>query len=206
MLAGEHFGAEERETAVSLAGHAVIALDNARLHRIVERQALVDPLTELANRRVLEDALHAEVARAARFGGDLCLVLTDLDGFKAVNDRWGHPSGDMVLRAFGQLLRETVREIDVAGRWGGEEFAVIMPGTDALGGAKVAERARAGIEALEIPSADDDAIRVTASFGVASIADASSVEALVAAADEALYRAKRAGKNRVVCAVEPVAG
>jgi diguanylate cyclase (GGDEF)-like protein len=206
VLSAPAFEPEQLQTAKSLAANAVIALENARLHGIVERQALVDPLTELANRRLLDETLHAEVARAGRFGGDLCLVITDLDGFKAVNDRWGHPSGDIVLRAFGHLLRETVREIDVAGRWGGEEFAVIMPGTDAAGGAKLAERARAALEHLETRSTDGDPIRVTASFGVASFADAPSVEGIVAAADEALYRAKRAGKNRVVSAAEPVAG
>jgi len=206
VLAAPTFDPEQLQTATSLAANAVIALENARLHRIVERQALVDPLTELANRRLLDETLHAEVARADRFGGDLCLVIADLDGFKAVNDRWGHPSGDIVLRAFGHLLRETVREIDLAGRWGGEEFAVIMPGTDVAGGAKLAERARAGLEKLEAQSTDGDAIRVTASFGVASFADGPSVEAIVAAADDALYRAKRAGKNRVVSAAEPVAG
>jgi diguanylate cyclase (GGDEF)-like protein len=206
VLAAPAFDADKMEAATSLAANAVIALENARLHRIVERQALVDPLTELANRRALEETLHAESARAARFGGDLCLVITDLDDFKAVNDRWGHPSGDIVLRAFGRLLRETVREIDVAGRWGGEEFAVIMPGTDATGGVTLAERVRAAIEATELRSTDGGPVRVTASFGVASFADGGSVEALVAAADDALYRAKRAGKNRVVYAVEPVAG
>ncbi|HLM35079.1 MAG TPA: diguanylate cyclase [Gaiellaceae bacterium] len=206
VLSAPAFELEQLQTATSLAANAVIALENARLHRIVERQALVDPLTELANRRVLEETLHAELARAVRFGGDVCLVITDLDGFKEVNDRWGHPSGDIVLRAFGHLLRETVREIDLAGRWGGEEFAVIMPGTDSAGGANLAERARAALEELEIRSTDGDPIRVTASFGVASFANGESIEEIVAAADDALYRAKRAGKNRVVCAPEPVAG
>ena len=133
-------------------------------------------------------------------------MLADLDAFKAVNDRFGHPSGDLVLRAFARTLRETAREIDIAGRWGGEEFALILPGTDAAGGAAVAERARAAFEATEIAGADGETIRITASFGVASFADAGSVDVLVASADGALYRAKRSGKNRVVSAAEPVAG
>ena len=90
------------------------------MHRIVERQAHVDALTELANRRALEETLRAELARAARFNGELCLVLADLDWFKNVNDLYGHPFGDVVLREFARVLRATVREIDVAGRWGGE--------------------------------------------------------------------------------------
>jgi diguanylate cyclase (GGDEF)-like protein len=206
VLSAPHFEREQIGTAASLAANAVIALENARLHSIVERQALVDPLTELGNRRALEEALHAEVARTARFGGDACFVLADLDSFKRVNDRWGHPLGDVVLREFARTLSETAREIDVAGRWGGEEFALILPGTDAAGGAALAERARAAIEAREIRSPEGDVVRVTASFGVASWAESGNLDTLVAGADQALYRAKRAGKNRVVSAAEPVAG
>jgi diguanylate cyclase (GGDEF)-like protein len=106
--------------AASLAAHAVVALDNARLHRIVERQALVDSLTGLANRRSLEETLRSELARAARFNDQVCLVLADLDDFKQVNDKHGHPVGDQVLKEFASALRATVRESDVAGRWGGE--------------------------------------------------------------------------------------
>ena len=102
-----------------------------RLHRIVERQALLDGLTGLANRRQSEEALSAELHRAERLGGPLALVLADLDSFKGVNDRYGHPAGDTVLREFAQVLRATVREIDTAGRWGGEEFFVLLPGTTA---------------------------------------------------------------------------
>ena len=104
--------------AASLAAHAVVALENARLHGMVERQALVDGLTGLANRRAAVDALHAEAAQAERLETPLSIVLADLDGFKDVNDEHGHAVGDEVLRAFAEVLRETVRESDVAGRWG----------------------------------------------------------------------------------------
>ena len=110
LLFGDDFEDEDRMTAVSLASHAVVALDNARLHRIVERQALVDGLTGLANRRQCEETLAAELARLERFGGPLALVVADLDWFKNVNDQYGHPSGDAVLREFAQLLQETVRD------------------------------------------------------------------------------------------------
>src|SRR5207253_2754182 len=120
VLVGKEFSEEARMTANSLAAQAVVALENARLHGIVERQALIDNLTGLANRRHCEDALAAEVARAERFGTPLTIVFADLDEFKRVNDRHGHPCGDLVLREFAAVLRETVREADVAGRWGGE--------------------------------------------------------------------------------------
>jgi diguanylate cyclase (GGDEF)-like protein len=174
-----------------------------RLHRIVESQALVDGLTGIANRRAVDDTLRIEVSRATRFGGEVCLVLADIDDFKQVNDEYGHPAGDDVLRAFAEELRRTVREIDVAGRWGGEEFALILPGTDAAGGAQLAERARIAI-AERLVETEAGVLSVTASFGVASYPDAGEAGELVAAADSALYAAKGEGKNRVVIAAESI--
>jgi diguanylate cyclase (GGDEF)-like protein len=205
LLFGDRFEDEDRMTAVSLASHAVVALDNARLHRIVERQALVDGLTGLANRRQCEEALASELARLDRFGGPLALVVADLDWFKDVNDRYGHPSGDAVLREFAALLQESVRDIDLAGRWGGEEFLLILPGTDLAGGAQVADRIRVALAGRIVLSADGTPIPVTASFGVAATPPATTAAELFSAADAALYEAKRNGKNRVETAPEPVA-
>jgi diguanylate cyclase (GGDEF)-like protein len=204
VLSGPAFADEAREAAVSLASQAVIALENARLHQIVERQALADGLTGLANRRAGEEALRTELQRAERFGGDLAVVIADLDGFKDVNDRHGHAAGDVVLREFAQRLRDTVREIDVAARWGGEEFCLLLPGTDAAGGARVAERARAALEGAPVEVPGGTPIHVTASFGVAAFPDYAVEEALLEAADGALYEAKGAGKNRVVTATQRV--
>ena len=202
VIASDSFDAEQVETAAVLANQVVVALENARLHRLVEQQALVDSLTGLANRRSIEDTLRSELVRAARFSDDVCVVFADLDFFKRVNDRYGHAAGDEVLKAFAAALRNTVRESDVAGRWGGEEFALVLTGTDSAGGARFAERARAAIEATVVQMPDGEALSVTASFGVASYPEAGDFGELLAAADSALYEAKRAGRNRVVVAPE----
>lgn len=205
LLFGDAFEDEDRMTAISLASQAVVALDNARLHRIVERQALVDGLTGLANRRQCEETLASELARLERFGGPLALVVADLDWFKDVNDRHGHPSGDAVLREFAAVLQETVRDVDLAGRWGGEEFLLILPGTDLAGGAQVAERIRIALADRIVLATSGAPIPVTASFGVAATPPATTAAELFSAADAALYEAKRNGKNRVETAPEAVA-
>jgi diguanylate cyclase (GGDEF)-like protein len=194
-LVGDSFSKEQRMNAAALAAHAVVALENARLHDMVERQALVDGLTGLANRRAASDALHAEAARAARLETPLSVVLADLDEFKDVNDVHGHAVGDDVLRVFSEVLRGTLRESDVAGRWGGEEFLLLLPGADEEGAVQLAERVRIELAGRSVPSVPG--LRVTASFGVAEYAGETNTEELVAAADGALYRAKREGKDRV---------
>ena len=197
VLHGPQFSIQDLETAALLVGHAVVALENARLHRLVEQQALVDGLTGLANRRQAEDTLASQLARVGRGGGSVALVFADLDDFKTVNDRYGHPAGDAVLCEFAAVLRESAREMDLAARWGGEEFAVILPDTDADGAVAFAERAREALLERTLLTPAGGPLHLTASFGVATFPPASNQRELVAQADGALYEAKRGGKNRV---------
>jgi diguanylate cyclase (GGDEF)-like protein len=196
-LVGEGFGEQEVEMASSLAAQAVVALDNARLHAIVSQQAMTDALTGLANRRRSEEALTVEVARVRRFGGAFSFVLADLDGFKRLNDTYGHAAGDTVLREFARLLRASARASDLAGRWGGEEFVLLLPETSLAGARELAERIRGALEAKTTLAADGTRLRVTASFGISTFSEADSDPDVVAVADAALYAAKRGGKNRV---------
>jgi diguanylate cyclase (GGDEF)-like protein len=172
--------------------------------RRVASQASTDSLTGVANRRMLDEELVLEWRRADRVGDSLAFVLLDLDNFKQVNDTHGHQAGDAVLRAVGQVLQTGVRQVDLAGRYGGEEFALILPETDLPGALKLAERLRAALETTSVELPDGKALQVTASFGVALKDELPSADELVAAADEALYAAKRAGKNRVM--PEPASG
>ena len=188
---------DARELAEWFVSQAAIAFENARLHGVVKRQAVTDDLTGLSNRRHFVEGLEAELSRAERFGTDLAVIISDLDDFKSINDRFGHEFGNDVLRAVGDLLRASSRDVDVAARLGGEEFAMLLPQTDLEGGAALAERVREGLAALDLQTPDGEQLLVTASFGVASYPPTETVEQLLRVADSALYRAKAAGKDRV---------
>ena len=194
------FSKESRDLAHWLASQAWTALENARLHVRLEREAVTDGLTDLPNRRQFEDSLEGELTRVKRFGGSLGLIIADLDDFKQVNDRYGHLAGDDVLRAFADVLRNTVREIDMPARYGGEEFAVLLPQTDLDGTERVAERIRSAMDGLVVETSPGALVTVTASFGVAAFPASPTPEALFVDADEALYRAKAGGKNQVAVA------
>jgi diguanylate cyclase (GGDEF)-like protein len=199
----DDFSDDSRELAYWLASQARTALENASLHKRLEHEAVTDGLTALPNRRQFEEKLEGELARVDRLGGRLALVVADLDDFKQVNDRYGHLAGDDVLRAFADVLRQEVREIDTASRYGGEEFALLLPGTSLKGAVHVAERIRAAMAARAIETYRGALVTVTVSFGVAAYPEAPTEDALFAAADEALYRAKAGGKNAVAVSVEP---
>ena len=164
-----------------------------------ERSAVTDSLTSLYNRRFFRTALEREVRRSRRYGLRLSLAMLDLDAFKKVNDEYGHLFGDLVLRRVARFVRRAIRESDMACRFGGEEFTVILPETDRLGAYAVAERIRKRVELAftERPTGGRD-VAMTLSGGIASYPeDGGDLEALVGRADESLYRAKILGKNRI---------
>ena len=159
-------------------------------------EARIDALTGLANRRALEEILAAEISRAHRFTHQLAVVLLDLDRFKEINDSFGHGAGDVMLRAVSRLLTSLARQGDTVARWGGEEFVVVLPETDLAGASRFAERLRRTIEAHSVGE-----MRTSASCGVATMLPEDDVEALLGAADQALYQAKSNGRNRTESAV-----
>ena len=166
-------------------------------NRAMQVLLVTDPLTGVHNRRYLTESLGKEVRRAQRYHTPLSVILADIDHFKRVNDMFGHLQGDTVLVEFGRLLQKDLRVHDVAARFGGEEFVILLPGTELAGAKVVAERVRSAVEAHEFSGMNGE--RVTSSFGVAEVQlDAEESPAqLLSAADAALYRAKGAGRNRV---------
>jgi diguanylate cyclase (GGDEF)-like protein len=192
------FSDDDVESLSALAVQAGVAIENARLHRVVERQAVTDALTGLANRRQFYEVLGREYERAQRFGQPVSLILLDIDDFKQINDSRGHLAGDAVLHSVAATVAEVIREIDLAARYGGEEFAVLLPQTGPEGAANLAERLRSEIAARSIRFGTEEISGVTASFGVAAGPDDQMTQIdLIASADAALYQAKREGKNHV---------
>lgn len=185
-----------KEKAENLAHELTEA--NARLRELAYR----DPLTGLFNHGHFQELLDRELLRATRYGHSLSLILFDLDHFKRVNDRYGHPAGDIVLRRIGELASENVRGCDYVARYGGEEFGVILPETDTKGSFILAERIRKTIESTQI-SCGDAHIVATVSIGVATYNPGNNVQSksqIIAAADRALYESKRLGRNRTCIA------
>ncbi len=193
---------------LSQVGEAFDAMTSALQQRDVElkralqdlqEQAITDPLTGLLNRRYLREYLPRELIRARRNGSSLAVIIVDLDYFKRVNDTFGHEAGDLVLRELGALLMSHIRGSDIACRFGGEEFALVLPEASLEGARQKAEAVRAAVKMLDLKYRDQRIPAITASFGVALFPDhAEDADALMRAADEALYHAKGGGRDRVV--------
>lgn len=170
----------------------------------IRELAIRDGLTGLFNRRELLERMREELLRSRRYAHPCAFLLLDIDRFKAVNDTWGHPAGDEVLRAVAARIRDLVRPTDKAARYGGEEFAVLLPETGAEAALAIAERLRAGVAACAIAVAPGQTLTLTASVGVAAFPEhADAALALIEVADRALYAAKQGGRNRVVAAQPP---
>ena len=165
-----------------------------------ERLASNDPLTGIMNRRSFSSMLEREFAQAERLGNELSLLLLDVDRFKSVNDTYGHPTGDRVLAAIGQLLPKMLRTYDFAARWGGEEFVIALPHADQESGLIVAERVRSAVAALTLLTGSGAPLPVTVSIGVAARSRGESPAQLLERADQAMYAAKRGGRNCVQAA------
>jgi two-component system, cell cycle response regulator len=189
---------EEMRLIISaLAGHLAVAIHNTLLLAELRHHATFDDLTGLAGRRHFMEELRREIDRARREARPLTMLSLDADHFKAINDRWGHPAGDEVLRALADALKIGTRSLDVVGRLGGEEFGVLLPGADESIAAMVAERLRRTIATLEIPWRDE-VLRIRVSVGVAPWGPEMGPDDLLELVDRAMYAAKEQGRDRVV--------
>jgi diguanylate cyclase (GGDEF)-like protein/PAS domain S-box-containing protein len=191
----------KQRMAITLSEHIAMALSNLKLHETLRSQSIRDPLTGLFNRRFMEESLELEIRRAARNQRPLGMIMIDLDHFKFFNDNFGHDAGDLLLKELGTLLRGSIRAEDIACRYGGEEFTLILPeGTGAITRQR-AEFFREAIQHLNVHYRGHPLGRITASMGVAVFPDhGRTARALIEAADKALYRSKAAGRDRVTLA------
>jgi diguanylate cyclase (GGDEF)-like protein len=199
---------EDRKLAELVAAEAAAAIYNARLYEQTQRLATTDALTSLPNHRFFREALAMEIARANRLGYSLGLLMIDVDNFKRVNDTFGHPVGDEVLRNIARVLRSSLRQTDVAARYGGEEFAIVLPGLGPRGVRAVGEKLRRAVKTLQpLVTTGAPPFQISVSIGGASAAppELNAVD-LVRVADSALYQAKRRGRDAVCVAEDVPAG
>jgi len=192
-----------RRLATAVAEHTAMALANLSLRETLRHQSIRDPLTSLFNRRYFEESLEREIRRAQRRGSLLGVIMLDLDRFKLFNDSFGHEAGDALLRAFGELLRRKVRGEDVPCRYGGEEFALLLPDATLDAARERAEELRLAAKALQVAYQDHLLGPITLSLGVAVYPDQGmSGQAVLRAADAALYKSKADGRDRVTAALQ----
>ena len=198
------FPNDRREMLGVIANQVAISMQNGRMYQVLEEQATTDGLTGLVNHRTFQERFAAMLTRAERHGFPVALLLTDIDHFKKINDNYGHPTGDEVLRRVAKILKGSARKIDIVARYGGEEFAIVLESTDRDGARQLAERIRAEV-AKQNHESSKGQFRATLSLGVALFPeDARTKQEIIARADQALYAAKHGGRNRTVCHGEAV--
>jgi diguanylate cyclase (GGDEF)-like protein len=198
--------ADKCRLAKILADNIGLGIANLKLRESMRNLSIRDPLTELFNRRYMEEALAQEMHRTKRNNAQLAVIMVDIDHFKQFNDNFGHDGGDAVLRALGEFLKKHVRGSDIACRFGGEEFILILSPSTAEGARQRAEKIREGVSHLKVSNANRDLGAITLSLGVSIFPDhAPDAAAVVKAADVALYEAKRGGRDRVVMCKEEAA-
>ncbi len=201
LLQGRKFSPTDLRLLDLLANQAAVAIINARLHQSISKEAMSDMLTGLPNRRALDARLENEVKRAERYGHQFAVLMMDLDGFKSINDTYGHDSGDRVLRDFSQFLSESKRASDFLARYGGDEMTMIMPETDGNSAAQLAENITRRMEKFEVVMPDGAKPRLGISGGIAIYPHhAKTASDLLRASDEALYRAKRHARGSFLSA------
>jgi diguanylate cyclase (GGDEF)-like protein len=198
-LRKDAFTESSRDLLLRLSTSAGLAIERLRIIEQAKTLATHDGLTGLINHREFQALLKDEISRALRYGDPVSLVLCDIDFFKKINDTFGHPFGDTVLKGVAGKLKENLRDgVDAVARYGGEEFALILVKTDAQKAVETVERIRQEIEKFFFKSPKGEDIRVTMSFGIAVyLQHAKQIEVLIQKADKALYRAKENGRNRV---------
>jgi diguanylate cyclase (GGDEF)-like protein len=193
------FPSDRRDMLGVIANQVAVSMQNAKMYEVLEEQATTDGLTGLVNHRTFQERFTTMLGRADRHELSVSMLLTDIDHFKKINDTYGHPTGDEVLRRVAAILKASARKIDIVARYGGEEFALVLEGTDRAGARQLAERIRQEVEAQSFPSSKG-AFSATLSIGVSSYPDDSREKPeLIARADQALYSAKHGGRNRTVC-------
>ncbi len=196
ILPGRSVLSHQKEIIEMMVKVLTVVLDNYLNRKRLEETAMLDPMTECYNRRILDDLLNREVSRAQRYGAELSVVMLDVDHFKTINDTHGHLAGDFVLRELSRILKAALRKSDYLIRYGGEEFMIILPEISLENTLLVSERIRQAISDHLIVF-NNQGLRITASFGISSFCDRKSAEDMISEADGMLYCSKKNGRNRV---------
>jgi diguanylate cyclase (GGDEF)-like protein/PAS domain S-box-containing protein len=189
----------QNDVLQDIGGIIAVLIDNLRLNREIKRQSITDPLTQAYNRHYFVGRLTSEVHRAIRYGRPVSTIFVDVDQFKSINDRYGHLQGDHVLRELGKLIVQSLRDVDIVCRYGGDEFVILLPETDAPMAQRTAEKILDAVRNHHINNLDnpEERLTVTVSVGVSTLDPGTTEEDLIRAADSALYKAKTSGRDRL---------